>query len=191
MNNRAIGLRRLGRIEEAVAEIERASHLEEVGTTNVSQVLNLAAFYCDLGRPNDARRTIERVGPMSGYGRMVLGSVEHCAALQTGDRQAARRALDYLLSHRSDSEALLLAAFVHEGRLDDAARILIGQLDDPKSRGDALDFVQEFREGPELIGSRSLNANHDALMARNDVKAAIESVGRVGMHDVFDNTGIE
>lgn len=191
MNYRAIALRRLGRMDEAVAQIEQASHVEESGTPNVSQVLNLASFYCDLGRGDDARRTIERAGSMSGYGRMVQNSVRHCAALQAGDRRTARQALDYLVAHRSDSELIVLEALLREGRLDEAARALIGLLEGPETRGEALYFVQGFRRGPELVGIRALNANRRAMLAREDVQDAVAGVGRSGVHDVFDVAGIE
>lgn len=192
MNNRAIALRRLGRIDEAVAEIERASRIDESSGGNVSQVLNLAALHCHLGRPAQAQQAVQRLGrDTSGYGRMVLAGVQHCAALQRGDPAGARRAMDYLLSHRRDGDAVLLEATLRAGRLDDAARILIDQLEQPHDRADALEFVQAFRRGPELAGNRGLRAAHQALLARDDVRAALDRVGRVGVHDVFNLSGTE
>jgi len=192
MNNRAIALRRLGRIDEAAAEFQRASQLEELGTANVSQVLNLGAFYCDLGRPKDALRVVERVGSsMSGYGRMVLSGIRHCAALQDGNRQAASQELEYLAAHRSDSPTMVIEALLRAGRLDEAAAILIDRLEASEDRDSLLEFAQEFRRGPELPGTRILHANRRALLARADVKVAVERVGRMGVHEVFASTGID
>jgi tetratricopeptide (TPR) repeat protein len=191
MNNRAIALRRLGRQDEAAAQFERASHVDELGSPNVSQVLNLAAYYCDLGRPKEALRTIERVGNASGYGRMVQSGIQHCAALQTGNRQAAREAMNYMTAHRSDSSTMIIEALLREGRIDEAAATLIGQLEDPKGRDEALNFLQDFRKGPELVGTRTLNANRRALLTRADIKAAAERVGHLGVHDIFASTGID
>jgi hypothetical protein len=142
--------------------------------------------------PKDALRTIERVGgSTSGYGRMVLSGIQHCAAVQTGNRQAARQALDYLRAHRSDSRTMVVEALLREGLIDEAAEALIDGLEDPNGREDALDFVQQFRKAPELAGTRTLNSNRLALLARKDVKTAVERVGRMGAHDVFANTGID
>lgn len=192
LNNRAIALRRLGRIDEAVDAIERASRIDESSGGNVSQVLNLAALYCHLGKPRQAQQAVERLGrDISAYGRMVLAGVQHCAALQRGDTAGARRAMDYLRSHRRDGEPVLLEATLRAGRLEEAARIVIEQLEGPGTRHEALAFVQQFRRAPELPGNRDLRAHYLALLARPDVRAAVERVGRFGEHDVFDQTGIE
>ncbi|WP_460711559.1 tetratricopeptide repeat protein [Lysobacter terrae] len=191
MNDRASALRRLGRLDEALAEMESASRVDESGAPNVSQVLNLASLYCSAGRPKDALRAVERVkSGMSGYGRMVLSAVQHHAALQTGDRRAASEALNYLLAHRKESEAIVLEALLIEGRVDDAAQGLIRQFADPSKRDDALRFVQEFKTPPELVGDHSFSVHRDELLARDDVKAAVAQVGRMGVHEVFDYGGI-
>lgn len=191
-NNRAIALRRLGRIDEAVAEMERASRIHERGAPNVSQVLNLGVLHCHLERPEAALGAVTRVGSgISGYGRMVLESIRHCAALQTGNKAMAGEALGYLRAHRSDSHTLLILALLREGRLDEAAAGLIAQLEDEKERATGLEFVQQFRTGPQLPGNRALATVRLALLARADVRAAVERVGRAGVHEVFDVTGIE
>lgn len=191
MNDRASALRRLGRLDEALAELDSASRMDESGRPNVSQVLNLASLYCSAGRPKEALRAVERVkSGMSGYGRMVLSAVQHHAALQTGDRRAASEALGYLLAHRKESEAIVLEALLIEGRVDDAAQSLIGQFADPSKRDDALRFVQEFKSPPELAGDQAFSIHRSELLARDDVKAAVAQVGRMGAHEVFDYDGI-
>lgn len=193
MNNRAIALRRLDRLDEAAAELERASRLKEGegAGANVSQVLNLGAFYCALGRPADALRTIESTGEMSPYGRMVRGSVLHCAALQSGDRARAATALDYLTDHREDGEGTVLEALLRADRLDDAARELMLQLESEASREEALGFVQEFRAPATLPGDRVFKRNWIALRERPDVKAAVARHGRMGKYDIHDPSGID
>ena len=191
MNNRAIALRRLGRLDEAAAELERASRLNEADGANVSQVLNLGSFYCLLARPEDALKTVERTGPMSAYGRMVRGSVLHCAALQLGDRSRAATAMKYLEEHREDGEGVVLEALLRAGRVDDAARELISQLESEESRDEALGFVQEFRSAPQIPGDRVFDRNWTALRQREDVKTAVERIGRMGKYEIYDASGID
>lgn len=81
MNNRAIALRRMERLDDAIAAFKTGSRLDGYGGPDVSQVLNLGSFLCLIGRPAEALQVIEPVGEMTGYGRMVQTAVHHCAAL--------------------------------------------------------------------------------------------------------------
>lgn len=179
MNNRAIALRRLGRHDEALAELERASRLTEHGESNVSQALNLGQFRCLLGHPEAALEAIGRAGEMSGYGRMVEASVRHCAALQLGDAAAARRSLAFLESHRDDAQTAYLEGLLNEGRLDAAADVLVALLDSDEDRVEALALVQDYASAEPFPFNRKRDASLAALIARPDVRAAIERVGRI------------
>ncbi|MGD9597744.1 MAG: hypothetical protein AB7G76_06920 [Steroidobacteraceae bacterium] len=95
MNNRAIALGRLGRRDEALAQLERARDLDEDGGTNVSQTINLAGEYLADGR---AREALELVGQldwsrsgMSPYGKMQMQGVRHAALLVSRLADAAQR----------------------------------------------------------------------------------------------------
>jgi transglutaminase-like putative cysteine protease/tetratricopeptide (TPR) repeat protein len=54
LDNRSNAFYGLGRWDEAVAQMVSASHLPESSQDNVSQVINLAGLYNDLGRPEQA-----------------------------------------------------------------------------------------------------------------------------------------
>lgn len=180
MNNRAIALRRLGRHDEALAELERASHLTEHGEPNVSQALNLGQFRCQLGRPEQALQAIAHAGDdISGYGKMVEASVRHCAALQLGDGAGAREALDYLEAHRDDGQIIYMEGLLNETRLDAAAEVLLELLDLPDERAGALALVQEYDADVPFPFNRKRDANLKALIARPEVRAAIDRVGRI------------
>ncbi|GAB3380348.1 hypothetical protein GCM10027432_06620 [Lysobacter fragariae] len=187
MNSRAVALRRLGRFDDAVAELRRAREFTEMGGMNVSQALNLGDLYCKLGRGADALAAVASVGEnMSGYGRMVLASVQHRAALLQHDAAAADKALAYLREHHDDSSSILLTELIYAERWDEAAGVLNQWLASPKERGDALYWLQDFRPSGHPLPADRERAGQSVLLARDDVKAALSRVGRVQRYDIFD-----
>ena len=188
-NTRAIALRRLGRLDEAASALREASLLGEDGVPNVSQVLNLGVLLCGLGRWEEALDTITDVGEMSGYGRMVEAKVEHCAALGLGNQPAADAALAYIRAHREDAEPILLEALLEAGRVDEAATLVVGQLQSPRARDDVLLSMQEFREAPPLPANLAFEAAWEAMLGRPDVQAAITAVGRIETHPIHADAG--
>ncbi|MFC0679561.1 hypothetical protein ACFFGH_17125 [Lysobacter korlensis] len=191
MNNKAIALRRAGRFDEAATQFELAGELDENGGDNVSQRLNLGTFLCRIGRPTDALRVIEPVGHMSGYGRMVQTAVRHCAALQLRDTAGAAKALAYLYDHRADARGIVVDELLRAGDVDRAAAELIRSLDDPRSRAQALESVQQFRAPLPLPAFPQMDANRAKLVARADVQAAVGRVGRALRHEIFNVSGVD
>lgn len=186
MNNRAVALRRLGRVDESLRELEAASRLEENGHPNVSQILNLAQSYCSMAKPQKARETLARLGDsLSPYGHMVKASSEHRIAVQMRDVGAARKALDYLRENRDFSQSLYLWALLETDQLDQAAELVKGLLASPANRTEALAWAQESLEAPEQPGDVVAEANLKALLARPDVKTAITTVGHVERYPIF------
>ena len=190
LNHRAIAQRRLGKLYDAQADLFRGAMMSESGERNVSQALNLGQFFCQRGRPDEARFAISDVGSMSGYGRMVQASIEHCIALQQGDAPAARRALAYLREHRADAQEIWIWALVEADRMQDAADALIAALADPAIRGDMLAAIQEYREPAPLPAFASAQARWRTLLARTDVLAAVAHVGRIERQPIFASSGI-
>ncbi|AKC87028.1 tetratricopeptide repeat protein [Pseudoxanthomonas suwonensis] len=190
LNNHAIALRRTDRIDEAVELLVRASRLDEWGTPNVSQVLNLGAFYCSLGRADDARATIAAVGGMSGYGRMVQASIQHCVAWQAGDRAGAAKALAYLRKQRDDSPMHGVYALVREDRIDEAARALAGLLESGEHRADALAALQDYPEPEPLPGDRESFARWNTLKDHPAVRQVAERVGRIERYGIHYRSGM-
>lgn len=183
-NNRSIALRRLGRLDEALADLVGASSADESGGGNVSQVINLAELYCHIGRPTQTLATLARVGEMSPYGRMMKASAEHCAYALLDDADGMRTALDYLHDHRDDGPAAYLEALLREGQLDRAATELSHWLTPPSTRTEALLWVQDYRSYDPLPGEIALRRHRDALFERDDVNEAIERVGRRERHAI-------
>lgn len=185
-DSRAIALRRLGRADEAVAVMERASGMSESGEPNVSQVINLGGLYCVLGRGEEAAATVTRVGKyLTGYGRLALALVQQCAALQSGDQVGAAKALAYVREHRKDAPIMLVNALVEAGQQGDAAEALIAMLASEGDRPTALEWVQGYRRTPPLVGEAKGRANRDALLARKDVRDAVAKVGRIEQYGIY------
>lgn len=186
MNNASIALRRQGRIDEGIAELERASRLREEGTANVSQTLNLAEAYCRLARPDDALAALDRAGDsLTGYARMVIHSIRLCAATAKNDAGAADVALRYLREHRGEANQIYLEALLRAQRVDEAARLLADLLAAPEDRLDALTWLQEYRTSEPLPGDIGYRAARKTLLARADVQAEVAKVGRIGRYEIY------
>jgi tetratricopeptide (TPR) repeat protein len=184
-NQRATAFTRLGRFADALAEMQLAGALDEEGRANVSQMLNLAAYYAAMQRPDDALATLDKVGVMSGYGRMVQESVRLRAATARGDAALAAEALSYLRAHATEGPMVLITALVESGDEEAAATALIDMLASVDERDELLVWLQEFRERPPLPFEKMLEPRWDALRARSDVRAAIASVGRIQTYAIF------
>lgn len=186
MNTRAIALRRLGRYDEALLELQRASRRDEDGAANVSQALNLGDYYASLGRADEAVAAAARAGSdMSGYGRMVQTLVQLRAATQQGDTAGAERALTYLREHAKDSQTLLLSGLIYCERMDEAERLLLEQLASTSGREDVLGWLQNFREAEVLPGDRVWRSRKAELIARRRVQEAVSQVGRIERYAIF------
>ncbi len=180
MNNRTIALQNLGRRDEALAQLERASTLDENGSTNVSQAINLASFYLALGRPQDAIDAMDRIDwarDMSGYGKMQMQGVRHDALRALGRKEEAAQALMYLRDHQRDDPDSYFYALLDEGDLDAASAQLVARLEDPYQRNDALLGVQRYLETPMTGIEREIERRRQAVLDRPGVREAIEKVG--------------
>jgi len=181
---RARALRALGRWDEAVAQWIEGRNTREQGDVNVSQVINLADFYCELGRPQEARAELETVGPMSPYGMMQLEGVRYDAALQLNDEAEARRALKYLREHQADAPSAYQWALALGNDAQAGAKLLIARLRDPDLRTEALADIQEYVSGARTPRQEQWTANFRAMIARPDVQRAVAKVGRIGRYNL-------
>ena len=193
LNNRAVALYRLGRMQEALADMERARRLANTRGPNISQTLNLGELHCVSGRAEDARRMADAIegGGISEYGRMFQARVRLCAAWLQQDAKGMQRAFEAIRKGRSHAETIHLDALVMLDRQDEAARVLIGLLDSPKERAAILEAVQQYREIEPTPTLARLRAQRDALLARDDVKAAIDRVGRRERYDLYFGSGFD
>lgn len=179
LDQRAEALARLGRWDEALRQREAAARRPERGGMNVSQVINLAELYNQLGRVRDARDAVGEIGSMSPYGRMQLELVRLRAAVALGDDEATSTALDFLRTHRADAIGAWQDALIVTGNLDAAADLLIERLGRDDWRGDALLAVQDWAPTPRTPMLEAHEKAWKQVIARPSVLAAIARVGRI------------
>ena len=172
----------MGRFDEAAVQWERASRRPERGAANVSQTLNLAIFYDELGRPKDALRVLldVQIEGLSPFGRTELERAKACAYSQMQDAEQTAKSLDYLRDHRTDGHENLGKALLCSGDFDGVADAWKRSLEDPAARGVFLREHQNYDPPPmEPAVSRELHRKAMAVLARPDVRMAIERVGRI------------
>jgi len=186
-NQRTSALLHLGRVEEGLQYLRVAAATPVDGHANVSQALNLAGVYCDLGRGAEDLQMALPVQNMSGYGRIVQAYAVHCGARLTGDTGTAQAQMDYLREHREEGRQFYLSALLREDRLDEAAAQVIQWLDGKQSRGEILLAVQDFRDVPVASpAARKMDALWEKLVTRKDVMKAINRVGRREYYDIVN-----
>ncbi len=177
---RAHALTGLNRWEEAVLQLETANHLPENGSDNVSQAINLAELNNDVERPDQALVILNRVkGPLSPYGAAAAALERVRANVQLREEGEVAASLKFLSDHREDSLKLYQLALSDAGELDAAAQLMIERLTNPETRLEALDTVQHFAESPSTPVTAAEDARWEAVLARPEVRAAIEKVGRI------------
>lgn len=191
LNLRAVALRRLGRSEDALAALTAAAAMDESGQPNVSQTLNLGTLLADMERPEEALAAVARVSGMSGYGALVQATVRMRAHLQLGQPDDAAVWFDRIQAGRADGPVLLLDALLWNGRMDDAAAQFATMLEDPDRRAEALEWCQDHLASVPLPGRLPLVEARRALLARADVRAAVEAVGRFERSGIHASVGID
>ncbi len=184
LDQRAGALAATGRWDAAVIQLQAASQLPENGAENVSQVIDLASLYNDLGRSAEARATLAKLKPdnTSTVGLMQFQMETLRAARAAGDAHAAEAAFEYLAKHRLDALDVYQEALLVADREEDGAKLLIQRLTDPRTRSAALLAVQTYQESALTPLQQEKLNRRQALIARADVKAAVDRVGRVGSY---------
>jgi tetratricopeptide (TPR) repeat protein len=181
LDARSQALSGLGRWDEAVAQLQTASELPEEGGANVSQVINLAGLYNQLGRPREAREVLAVLTSRirSPYGDMQAEIETFDAAVQLGDKAEASRALKFMREHQQDSMSTYERALVIADRPDDALQLLVARLGNREQRVDALIDVQTYLDEPLTPRSQTLRRRWQAVVDRPAVRSAIAEVGSV------------
>jgi hypothetical protein len=180
LNLRSVALQRVGRWDEAVAQLSAASLMLEKYSGNVDQLTNLGDLFCTLGRPNDALSTIgSMTARTSPFGAMQIEAVRADAAYQLGDFKQMDRSLRYLRAHRAEAPGAYEDALIAVNQLDRAAHELVAELKHSAERQDALQGIQAFAPTPGTPRDMDFDARRRAVIARPEVQEEIRRVGRV------------
>lgn len=179
LDSRSRALTRLGRWEEGLDQLAAASWVVDKNGQNVSQVINLAELYADLGKPKEALGSLIRLGTdISSYGRMQEAAVRLDAAVQLGDTEQTDKWLGFIKEHRADAPRTYEAALLLTSDVESAAKSLIGRLEDQDLRSAALLGVQDYAVPVLTPRQAELEKRRRALIERLDVQAEILKVGR-------------
>lgn len=185
MHTRSQALTRLGRFDEALVQMEQAARPNGNGEADTNRVLDLGAFYCTVGRADDALAVVRSATDMNDFGRGVQAYVQHCAAYLKHDPALAESALAFLREHKRDNQEPLLYALLRVNHMDEAARSIIDRLADVDTRNGMLVELQGYLTARKLPGGEAMSARWHAVVARDDVKREVERVGRIEHYDYF------
>jgi hypothetical protein len=173
---RSIALQRLGRWEEAVAQL-----VDGARDGNITQLINLGYLYSALDRPKDALAVINPLGPTrtNALGAMRVEAIRLQSAVQLGDADQVKRSLQFLSEHRADLPDAYLSSLIAAKQLDATAKYLVSELQDRDLRQNALGVIQGYAPRPGSETERDMQARFRSVIARKEVQATIHKVGRV------------
>lgn len=174
---RARALSALGRYDEAIALMRRAS--EESKQDLVSQPLNLAYALASLNRPQEALAALPPLQGASVYGHLVAALTRVMAASELNDSADLAAALEELRGHVAEYPSMLQQALIVAGKQDEAAARLMSRLSDPELRTDALVELQDYADTPAPPRVVQWREQLKALRDRPDVRHEIAAQGRV------------
>jgi hypothetical protein len=185
----------LGRRDDDQAMVAEQEKARDAAAKNVapdadtvSQRLNLGNLYVAQEHSQDALNEVSGVdrSNASAYGVMVARKVEACAYAQLGDAVHLDASLTYLKAHIADSFGAVRIALECAGDEDGLAALLIRQLDDPMSRNTLLVDLQDYKSTDEETDyQRKLDSVNKAVLARDDVRAALARYGEIDSYPVY------
>jgi tetratricopeptide (TPR) repeat protein len=190
MNQRADLLWQIGELQDAKAQLQEARvTFAAEGRTHVDQTINLARYYARSGQSGRAVEAVDGLDNLSTYGEMIVRYVRLMAAVADGSQEGIWRQIEFMERNRDDSLFLYQRALIMAGRLDEAAEFLIERLAGDVTRVGALVEMQTYLDDQPSAILAPLDIRYAEqkrqLLEREDVRAAIEPVGRVQAYPVW------
>ena len=170
----------LGRYDDAAKAFAAGAAVDESGSANVSQVINLAHLQMRFGHPQEALKTLavfdDPKRKASPYGIMEMRLARGCANAAAGGAGAAAADLAYAKAHPDDHPEALGYLYLCLGRMDDAAAFFIAGLQDPLRRVRILETLSDY-DSPPVALPPGFPEKIAQLKTRPDLKAAIARAG--------------
>ncbi|URD60724.1 hypothetical protein M8312_13240 [Sphingomonas sp. KRR8] len=171
-----------GNYDAMVASFTSGSALNEDGSPNVSQVINLGTQQVAFGRYDDALRSVSPEflkRDMSPFGKMQALSVRGCALALSGKVAEAQAVLREAIAHESDDPATVTDLRLCSGEEAEAAASYVKRLMDQRQRPIALKELANYaKPAPNApIDPRDLRRAKVAL--RPEVQKALNAAGGV------------
>lgn len=185
LDYRMLALRRLGRVDDAVAAARLADAVGAIGPDSAEHRMNLAFMLSVTGHERESDTLLAGMDGLSPFGLAARAYLTFVHARENGDPAAAAAARAEIVAHHGDAPQLYLELLIEEGDMDAAAAALISQLQSAEDRTDALLSVQEMRVYPSLPAERVTDQRWRELKQRADVRAAINRVGRVERYPLY------
>ncbi len=185
MASRALAQRRMGQIDAALQTVQAGARVTGNTPYALALQLNVGLLLTSQGRYEEAAAataTLDGLAPL-GTGRQQY--IRFRAARHRGDAATAADALARVEALGDEGREVHCELLLVDGRLDDAAAVLIAQLHSKTLRGRTLQSLQDLRTVASLPADAALDARWRQLKARPDVLAAVAEVGRIERYDLF------
>lgn len=184
VNEAAYALAALNRGDEAIALMKRLLALGfEQHPSLVSMAINTTQIMISAGRYREAldhalKLATEQEDLASPYGKMWMWGGVVCGSYLLGQPGAAAPWLAKLKAREDDNPAALSRAALCANDLDGAAALMVRRLE--KDAEQTLIAVQDYQAPPNPPAAvKLLQERWDRVLARPEVKAAIDKHGRI------------
>lgn len=175
-------LAELGRVGEADARYALLAGLDiEQRPWLISMSINRAALAVTRGEPAHAARLLVDVEPLartygSPYAQLLVRHLTLCDAARRGDLDGIERLMPAIVAETRVSPGAVVESLLCAGREDEAAARLIAMLGDDNQRQGAI--ARLTWGGVTRTLAQLYPAAAPRLLARADVRAALDRVGR-------------
>lgn len=178
-DTRATALARLGRLDEAIEELDRGRRPPGSDYAIADLTINLGQLLCRSGRPEEALRVLGEPIWVSPFGLMQVHLLRHWAALQLHDATGAAGEMSYLEQHVQDDYQGLQHELVAVGRNDEALMLLKYRLSNSVLRTGALMDLQRFDVRFLEREAKRRELEWRKFADRPDVRAAVAPYGDI------------
>lgn len=181
MDTRARLLMDLGRLDEAVVQMQAAAKRDEGSGGNVSQTINLGWFYLRAGDNARAIATVKTLDSnmATGYGLMQAMHVRACAAHAMGDRATAEPAFAHMEQNWRDAPLTWVEGQACRGDAEGAADTLLLILADETMADSGVGTLHSYEVSQRATDyDRRIAEVLAVAYARPDVVAARDRLAR-------------